>query len=295
MPVQNVLGIEDVPAALGHRLAVDHEMLAVEVVAGERLPRQGLYHRYVVIVMPVDIVDAAAVDVDLVSEVLGDHRRVLDVPGGSASAYFGVPGAQIPVGVPVPENEIPPIPAAAIVRVLLEADLLFRPPAHVQPEQLAEILELEGIEKHLVLVPVGQPALQQLLDQVHGLGDAGRGPRYVRRELDGEDLRLLVEVLRHLLCDLFGLPAQGHGLFQHLVLHIGEVDHPVDVVAQVLEVANQNILVEEGAVIPYMRTAVRGGSAGEDPGFSLPQRLECLLAATHGVVQFQHASPRSPA
>jgi hypothetical protein len=46
----------------------------------------------------------------------------------------------------VPEDEIPVVPLDARVSILPEVPLLLRPPLHVEPVELPEPRELQGVE-----------------------------------------------------------------------------------------------------------------------------------------------------
>ena len=87
--------------------------------------------------VPIDVVDPTAVDIDLESKVFCNHGGVLDVPGGSAPTDIRIPETQIPIIVSMPQYEIAPVPTTAVVGILLETNLCFRAAVAQKVEQRA--------------------------------------------------------------------------------------------------------------------------------------------------------------
>jgi len=80
-------------------------MFSVKPVMGEGVPGNRFDDRDVVVVVPVDVIDAAAADVYRRPQVLEDHGRILNIPCGPSPADFGIPVD--PAGLslqPVPEK-----------------------------------------------------------------------------------------------------------------------------------------------------------------------------------------------
>ena len=121
-------GVE-IALGLGHLLAVDDEMVAVEPVIDELDPVGRLRLGDLVLVVGEDVVDAAAVDVERRPEVLGAHGRAFDVPARPARPDVGLPDRLSLLGR-LPEGEVMDVLFFVLVGVaaaprpeLLEIDL----------------------------------------------------------------------------------------------------------------------------------------------------------------------------
>ncbi len=281
---QKVLRVDDIPLGLGHLPAVYEEVLPVQPVVDELRAGNPFDDGPVVVVVAVDVVDASAVNVELVTEVLCDHGGVLNVPRRAAPTDLRLPGVSV-LTVAVPENEVPEVPSLPRVGVLGEAVPLLRPPGQVQSVYGAEAGMAQGVVVDITLVPVGVTVLEQAGDQLRRLVDAGSRAGDRLRELQPEQLAVVQEGpcvrLRKIL--------QGDTLLltlrDRLILEVGEVDHPPDVETAVLEVALQHVLEYKGPVVSEVRSTIDRGATGEHlhlSGFTL---VEHLLPLGHGVVK----------
>src|SRR5690606_37483064 len=107
---------------LAHLLAAGGEHAVVQPVAGEAVAgRVGLGG--LVLVVREDQVDAAAVDVERGAEVLGGHRRALQVPAGASGPPRGGPGGLAGAGA-LPQREVAGVALGARVAVLGGAHLV---------------------------------------------------------------------------------------------------------------------------------------------------------------------------
>src|SRR2546425_12048999 len=82
---------EEVSLALGHRLALDQQVLHVHPVADEGLASPALALRDLVLVVREDEVLAAAGEGEGLAEGFYAHGRALDVPAPAPPAERGVP------------------------------------------------------------------------------------------------------------------------------------------------------------------------------------------------------------
>ena len=62
-----------------------------------------------------------------------------------------------------------------------------------------------------------------------------------------------------------------------LVFDVGEVEDALHLIAQVLQVSMEDILIQEGPVVPYVGPLVDGGAAGEHLDLLASQGLEGFL------------------
>src|SRR5512140_2821675 len=118
----NVLRVHDIAPAFGHRLSVHDQMCSVKIIVREDGAGIRFDNGNVVVMMAVNIVNSAAVYVDLAAQVLDDHGRILYVPGRASLPHHGIPPLDVSIAVAVPEDEIAQIPAVAVIRVPLETD-----------------------------------------------------------------------------------------------------------------------------------------------------------------------------
>src|SRR5690606_28226199 len=130
-------------------------------------------------------VHAAAVDVEVVAEVLAGHGRALDVPTGTAAAPRRGPGRSARLGgrLPsLPQGEVAGVALAARVRVgrgLHVLDLL--------PGQGAVVGERAHVEVDVagaVLGRIGVAPLDEGLDELDHLGDVTGRRGLVGRRCD---------------------------------------------------------------------------------------------------------------
>lgn len=119
-----IVRMDDVAAALGHFGSVDQHVGNMDPVAGKGTPAAcRLHHRQVVVVVPIEIVDAPATDIDLLAQMLADDGRILDVPGRPAGAQVGGPAKAFRPfhAVGMPEDEVAAVPALPGIGILAEA------------------------------------------------------------------------------------------------------------------------------------------------------------------------------
>src|SRR5205814_7893599 len=110
----------------------------------------------------------ASVDLEARAEVLLRHRRALDVPARPPPAPRRVPPRVLPGLVRLPEREVARIPLERVRLLLLHlVEPLTRKPAVVG--------ELRDPVVDVAFDLVGEPALDQVLDQRDLLRDRLRG------------------------------------------------------------------------------------------------------------------------
>src|SRR5439155_22901159 len=105
--------LESLRHLLAHRIL---QKLGMQPVPGEGLAGRGLALRDLVLVMGKDIVDAAGVDVEALTQVLHAHRRALDVPAGAPRPQRRFPRLLAWLAC-LPEDEITGIVFAIVVDV----------------------------------------------------------------------------------------------------------------------------------------------------------------------------------
>ena len=83
---KELLQRDEVVVRLTHLLAVDGQHVVVHPVLHGLMPHRGHSLRNLALVVGEDEVHTAAVDVELLAEVLAAHRRAFAVPAGEAVA-----------------------------------------------------------------------------------------------------------------------------------------------------------------------------------------------------------------
>ena len=265
------------------------------------VPERRLALGDLILMMGEDVVDAAGVDVDTRPQVLGRHRRALDMPAGEAVTPRAGPD-QLPARLSrLPEGEVPLVP---LERVGLHADSLLQAAADLAG-QLAVLGEAVDGEVDVAARLVGELLLherpRQLYHVLNGLAGAGEDVR-------GQDIELLLvfqecggveagDLRRRL---PFGQGGGDHlilAALQHLlshVSHIGDVLNVAHAIAAGLQKASQPIGDQVGAEVADVGMAVHRGSTGVNLYQPRLQRRERFLAACESVVQAED-SPLSAA
>ena len=218
------------------------------------------------------VVDAAAVDVQILAEVLHRDAGALDVPAGVADAPRGIPLERLILELRLrkPQDEVVLV---ALVAVLLDAL------AHADREVfLVEVveniifLELGGVKIHVAAGKIGVAGVHELGDYLDVLVDAVRRRLDDVRRLDvefgavGEErvgiefrdlhdgLVLALCALEHLVLAFVGVRGQ--------VADVGNVHNALDVIAEVAQVLLENVLHDVGAEIADMREMIHGRATG---------------------------------
>jgi hypothetical protein len=288
---QVVEGVE-VALALGHLVAVDEQVRAVEPMRGETLHAgRALGLRDLVLVVREAEVDAAAVQVEGGAEMLQGHRGALDVPARTTFAPRAGPVVVAVLGlVGFPQGEVGGGLAVVLVGVVGLAGAVGRLRtglAAVQAGELAVIgagadLEVDGA----VLGDVGVAAVDERPDHGDLLRDVLDRAGLDLRDEQPEGRAIGVELVGPAL----GESRQGH-LRRHrpadrLVVHVGEVADMLHLEAVDLERATEDVLQEEGPEVADVGRAVHGRTAAihAEGGAAGLEEQGAHLAA-HGVVQ----------
>ncbi len=219
-PGQDVAEDVEVPLGLGHLLAVDDEVVAVEPVVHELDAVRRLGLGDLVLVVGEDVVDAAAVDVEGRAQVFLAHGRALDVPARSAPPDLRVPERLALLGR-LPEGEV----VDALLVVLVGVAAAARPAVlEVDLGQPAVGRELVDGEIDGAVLLVGEALLEEGPDEGDHLRDVLRGPGVM---VGGQDVQEVA--LGHEGGDIFFgvalelLHRAGPGVADRLVVDVGEV------------------------------------------------------------------------
>ena len=241
------------------------------------------------------VVDAAAVQVQILAVILHGDAGALDVPAGIAHAPGGVPlqGLVLELGLGEPQDKVVLV---ALVHVLFHA----LPDAHGQILLVVVIedivaAELGGVEVHVASRHIGIALLQQGGDDLDILVDAAGGGLDHVGPLDIQLPAVLEKGVGVILGDLHHRLVLPAGALEHLVLagvrvagqvaHVGDVHHPVHVIAVVAQELLQHVLHDIGAQIADVGEVVHGGAAGVHLHVAGGVGLKGLLLVGGGIIQ----------
>ncbi len=218
------------------------------------------------------VVDAAAVQVQVLAVVLQGDAGALDVPAGVAHPPGGVPfqGLVLKLGLGEPEDEVILV---ALVGVLLH------PLAHAHGQVLLVVvvedivpLQLGGVEVHIAACHIGVALVQQAGHDLDILVDAAGGGLDGVRAADVQLAAVLKEGVGIELGDLHDGLVLPLGALEHLVLagvgvggqvaHVGDVHDPVHVIAVIAQKLLQHVLHDIGAQVADVGKVVHRGAAG---------------------------------
>ena len=231
-----------VVGGVGHLFALGLQQPGVQPMGHEgRLPAAGFGLRDLVFVMRKDQVGAAAVNVDLVAERRLDHGGALDVPAGAPASPGTVP-ADLVVRGELPEGEVPRV---ALLRVHLHAGAGLDAQVLRASGQAAVVGEVGHREVDALRGGIGDAAVDEMLHRRHDVGH-GAGDRGVLVGMAHAQAVEHVEIGPRLLLGVFErvLP-NGTRAVDDLVVDVGEVLQVPHLVAAVLQVAPDDVHVDE--------------------------------------------------
>ena len=263
---------QELTLGLAHLTVGGVQVQHVHPVIAPVMPQISLRLGDLVGVVGEGVVDAAAVDVQVLAQVLHGDTGTLDMPAGIAHAPGRIPleGLVFKLGLGEPEDEVVLV---ALVGVLLHA----LPDAHRQIIGVVVVedivaLQLGGIEIDIAAGGIGVAGIHQFGDDLDILIDTICCGLHHVGPLDVELTAVLKEGVGVELGDLHdGLVLPMRAL-EHLVLagigiggqvpHVGDVHDPLDVVAQVTQVLLQHILHDVGAQVADVGVVIDRRAAG---------------------------------
>ena len=223
-------------------------------------------------VMGEGVVDAAAVEIQILAVVLQGNTGALDVPAGIAHTPGRVPlqCLILKLGLGEPEDEVV---LAALVGVLFHA----LPDAHGQillvvVVEDVVVVQLAGVEVHVTAGKIGVASVHQPGDDLDILVDAASGGLDRIGGFDVQFGAVLEEGVGIELGDLHDGLVLPLGALEHLILtgvrvgaemaHIRDVHDPVDTVSGIAQEFLQHILHDIAAQVADMGEVVHRGAAG---------------------------------
>ena len=255
-----------------HFAMVCVQMVDMEPVAAPGMAQVAFGLGDLVGVVGKGIVYAAAVQIQIVSQVLHGDAGALNVPAGIAHAPGGVPfqGLVLEFTLGEPENKVVFI---SLVGVFF----------HTLPDANGQILfvvvvedivffQLGGVEVHVAPGEIGIALLEEGFDHVDIFGDAVGGRLHYIRPLDVQLVAVGEEGIGVEFCHLHdGFMLPGSAL-EHLVFagvgiggqvaYVRDVHHPLDTVAHIPQALFQYVFHDVGPQIADMGIVIHRGAAG---------------------------------
>ena len=263
---------QKLPLGFAHLSGVGIQVMDVEPVVAPFVAQVAFGLGNFVGVVGEGVVNTAGVDVQVLAQVLHGNAGALDVPAGVAHTPGRVPlqGLILEFGLGEPEDEVVLV---ALVGILLHA----LPDAHSQILLVMVVehivfVQLGGIEVHVAPGHIGKALIQQAGNNFNVfVNTAGGGLNHigtfdvqlvaVREKGVRIELRDFHNGLVLPLCALEHLILAGVGIGGKMA-HIGDVHHPLDVVAQVSKGFLQHILHDVGAQVADVGIVVHRWAAG---------------------------------
>ena len=275
-PLQHSRNGQYVAQRLAHLLATHGHPAVVQPEPGEAVAG-GTRLRDLVLVMREDQVHAAAMDVELGTEILVRHRDTLRMPARPAPAPGRGPGRLTRLGA-LPQGEV------ALVALTARHALALVHVVDPVPGQRTVLGEAQHVEVHVPGTGVSVSGVDQTLDEFHDLGDVSGGARFIGRwqypqRVVGGRERPLVGGR-----PLPPRPARRGGLVQDLVVDVGDVADERDVVALGRQPAAQHIERDAAAHMADVGQTLHGGAAQIDGGVAGTDGDEFAHGTGHGVV-----------
>ena len=256
---------------------------------------------YLVGVVGKCIVDAAAVDIKILAEVLHRNARALNVPAGVAYTPRRIPLKRLifKFGLCKPKHEVVLV---ALVGVLLNA--LAHADCKVILVKVVEdvvSVELGGVKIHIAARKIGIACVHELGDYLDIFVDAiccrlnniggldvelcAIGEKCIRVEFGYLHDRLVLTLcaLEHLVLALIGIARE--------VADIGDIHDTLDIVTGVAQVLLKNILHDIRAQVAYMCKVIHRRATGvhlDDVGMV---GYKIFLFTGSGVIQLHIESP----
>ena len=254
--------------------------------------------RYLALVVREDEVHAAAVYVEGRTEVFGAHGGALGMPAGEAVAPGRGPPHDVLRRGFFPQGEV------AGEAFLLLAVKFAGGGEHLLDDAAAELSVFVGlllvfahVEVHRAVADVGVAGVEYLLHEGYLLHDVAAGVGLYARGQHAEALHGGVVAVGVVLRHLHGLQLLQARLLGYLVLalvgvvlqvaHVGDVAHVAHLVAQMLQVAEDDVEGDGGAGVAQVGVAVDRRAADVHAHMALVNRAEELFLMAQCIVYQQ--------
>ncbi len=294
---------DEVPEGLAHLLPVDGDHIVMHpVMDALRAAGSHILGDFAFVVREHEV-HAAAMDVELLSQVLGAHHRALQVPAGEAVPPGGRPAHDVLRLGLFPEGEIV---RGALVSLAVQRAGAFQRGFQRTAAQDAVIVVpvvLAHIEIDGAVALISIAGFQDFLDSLDLFDDMTAGPGLDGRGFHVQKAHGLVVALRVILHHLHGLQLLQAGFLGNLVLpfigivlQVSDVRDVADIthlVAQILQETEQHVIGDTRTGVAQMGVPIYGRAAYIHAHMSFMDGLEQFLVAGKGIGQIQRSHDNS--
>ena len=292
---EELLQGDGVAERLAHLLPVVSDHVVVHPPAHHLFAFGGYGLRDLALVVGEDEVHAAAVDVEMVAEVLAAHRGAFAVPAWEALAPLRWPTHDVLRCGAFPEGEVDGV---TLLRLPVQLAGGVEQLVHVAvgEDAVAVVLVVSRhVEVDRAFALVGVAVGQDAVDELHLLDDVSRGLRLDAGREHVQQIHRAVVATRVVLHDLHRLELFDACTLGDLVLalvgvvlevaHVGDVADVAHLVSEVGEVAEEDVEGDGRTGVAEVRIAVDGGSADIHAHMWRVEGLKLRLPAREGVIQ----------
>ena len=250
--------------------------------------------RYLALVVREDEVHAASVDVEVVAQILASHSCAFAVPSREAVAPRTGPSHDVFGLCGFPEGKVRLVlllahagQIATCVLDVLEVSAREDAPAVV-------LVVLLDVEVDAAVALVGIAVVEDLADELLLLDDVARGVRLDAWRQTSQGVHRLVEAVGVVLRHLHRLELLESCLLGNLVLalvgivlevaYVRDVPHVTHLVADVLQIAKQEVEGNGRTCVPEVSVAIDSWAADIHANATGIERLEEFLLPTQGII-----------
>ena len=285
---------DEVAQRLAHLLSVDRNHVVVHPVLRRIVSQRGGRLRDLALVVREHQIHAAAVDVEPFAQILGAHGRALHVPAGEPVAPRRRPAHNVFGRRLFPQREVAAVAFVAlpVQRARVGHDVFQIAPRKDAVAVVAVVLLHIEIDRSVRLV--GVTRIENLLHEGLLLDDMPRSPRLDRGAEHAQRIHRPMVTLRVVVRHLHRFELFEPRLLRDLVLavvgvvfqmpHVGDVAHVAHLVAERLQITEQQVEGHGRTRVPQMRIAVDRRPADVHAHTGRSQRHELLLAAGKRIV-----------
>jgi hypothetical protein len=294
VPGKELLGGDGVAVGLGHLPAVHQEHVGMQPITGTATTAgPGVLGNFVFVVGELQVV-SSAVDVKFLAEVLGAHRRALQVPTGESLSPGTVPAQDMPLVSVHPDGKIGRVALFSLAFQLTALGHQFfdLPTGELSVVSVRFFVVGSNVKVNGAIDLVGQAVVKNGLHHLDLLDDV---PRSTGLDAGGEVVKPphhVVEPVGVLLGDFHGLQFLQAGTFTQLVLptigkvanvrNVPDVPHLISLVHQV---AIDDVEAREGATIAQVHVTVNGRTTDIKTYVPFHEGGKYFLLAGHAVVK----------
>ena len=263
---------QELTLGLGHFAVIGIQVVNMEPVIAPFVAQEAFRLGNFIGVMGEGIVNTAAVNIQIVAQMLHGNAGALDVPAGIANTPGRIPleGLILELGLGKPQDKVILV---LFVLVLFHAlTNAYRQIFLVMVVEDVVFIQRRGVKVHVAAGKIGFALVQKSLHHMNILVNTVGGRLHNIGPLDVQLVAVREKRVGVVFCDLHDGLVFPTGTLEHLVLagvgiggkvtHIGDVHDTLDVVAGIAQGLLQHILHDVGAQVADVGIVVHRWAAG---------------------------------